>query len=119
MTIPIDAFVISLGSEAPPPWVTSMQRAVWHGLRGQDGDWNAAHEIAQAHHDAQGAWVHAWLHRIEGDLGNADYWYQRAGRPACRDAVRDEGIDIAKALIASVAGGRLSGAEPSHGAGRR
>jgi hypothetical protein len=54
-----------------------MLRAVWHGLR---GDWEAAHELAQAQDDAEGAWVHAWLHRIEGDLGNANYWYRCAQR---------------------------------------
>jgi hypothetical protein len=98
MTDPIDAFVLSLEGEEPAPPATPMLRAVWHGLR---GDWSAAHELAQAQDDAEGAWVHAWLHRIEGDLGNADYWYQRARRPPRRDGTRDEGLDIAKALIRS------------------
>ena len=71
----------SIASE-PPPLAMPMLRAVWHGLR---GDWEAAHELAQAQDDAEGAWVHAWLHRIEGDLGNADYWYRRARRPPRRD----------------------------------
>jgi hypothetical protein len=88
MTDPIDAFVLSLERDAPPPLAAPLLRAVWHGLRGQ---WDAAHEIAQAQDDAQGAWVHAWLHRIEGDLGNADYWYRvRAGRRAATTrATRD------------------------------
>lgn len=102
MTDPIDAFVLSLDQDAPPLHATPMLRAVWRGLR---GDWNAAHELAQAQDDAEGAWVHAWLHRIEGDLGNADYWYQRARRPPRRDATRDEGLEIAKALIGSIKGG--------------
>ncbi|HSW21465.1 MAG TPA: hypothetical protein VLJ62_01740, partial [Burkholderiaceae bacterium] len=59
-----DAFVVSLDQDAPP--ATPMLRAIWHGLR---GDWHAAHELAQTQDDADGAWVHAWLHRIEGDLG--------------------------------------------------
>ena len=80
-----------------------MLRAIWHGLR---GDWNAAHELAQAQEDAQGAWVHAWVHRIEGDLGNADYWYQRAGQPSRRDDTRAEGLDIARVLIESMQGDR-------------
>ena len=95
MTDAIDSFVASLDRKQPPPLATSMLRAVWYGLR---GDWEAAHELAQAQDDAEGAWVHAWLHRIEGDLGNADYWYRRARR---RDATRDEGLEIAKALIRS------------------
>jgi hypothetical protein len=96
MTTPIEAFVSSLDRDAPPPSATPMLRAIWHGLR---GDWEAAHELAQAQSDAQGAWVHAWLHRIEGDLGNADYWYQRAGQPSRRDDTRAEGIEIARSLL--------------------
>ena len=98
MTDLIESFVLSLDRDDPPPLSAPMLRAVWHGLRGQ---WDAAHELAQAQDDAQGAWVHAWLHRIEGDLGNADYWYRRAGRPSRRDDVRDEGLEIAAALIRS------------------
>jgi len=45
------------------------------------GDWQAAHEVVQAHEDDEGAnWIHAVVHRIEGDLGNARYWYGRCGR---------------------------------------
>ena len=51
--------------------------ALWWDAR---GDWKRAHEIAQDVSDADGAWVHAYLHRKEGDLGNAAYWYRRAGR---------------------------------------
>ena len=93
---PFDAFVVSLDRDAPPPSTTPMQRALWHGLR---GDWQAAHELAQAQDDADGAWVHAWLHRIEGDLANADYWYRRAQRTPRRDDTRTEGLAIARALI--------------------
>ena len=99
MTDPIDSFALSLDREEPPAFATPMLRAVWHGLR---GDWHAAHELAQAQDDAQGAWVHAWLHRIEGDLGNADYWYRRAGRPPQRGETRAEGLEIARALIGSM-----------------
>ncbi len=98
----IDSFVDSIDGAAPPPFATAMLRALWYGLR---GEWDAGHELAQAQDDAEGAWVHAWLHRIEGDLGNADYWYQRARRPPRRDATRDEGLEIAAALIRSTAGG--------------
>ena len=98
MTDPIASFVLGLDRDEPPPGATPMLRAIWHGLR---GDWDAAHELAQAQDDAEGAWVHAWLHRIEGDLGNADHWYRRAGRPARRDDTHDEGLEIARALLRS------------------
>ena len=93
---PFDVFVASLDGDEALPFATPMLRAVRHGLR---GEWQAAHELAQAQHDAEGAWVHAWLHRVEGDLGNADYWYRRAGRPPRRDDTRTEGLAIARALI--------------------
>ncbi|WP_280151802.1 hypothetical protein [Piscinibacter sp. XHJ-5] len=99
MTPSIDAFVLSLDGPAPPPSATPMLRAVWHGLR---GDWDTAHDLAQARHDAQGAWVHAWLHRIEGDLGNAAYWYERARQQPRRGDTRDEGLEIARTLIESI-----------------
>ena len=97
-----DAYVASLDQAAPAPWATPPLRAVWHGLR---GDWQAAHALAQAQDDADGAWVHAWLHRIEGDLDNADYWYRRAHKPPRRDDTRTEGLAIARALIDSTAPG--------------
>jgi hypothetical protein len=95
----VDAFLACLGADQPPSFATPMLRAIWHGLR---GDWDAGHELAQAQDDAEGAWVHAWLHRIEGDLGNADYWYQRAHQAARRDDIRSEGLDIARVLIHSI-----------------
>jgi len=57
-----------------------------------------------AQDDPDGAWVHAWLHRIEGDLSNADYWYRRANRPPARGDTRDEGLRIARALIGRIGG---------------
>jgi hypothetical protein len=48
------------------------------------GNWERSHEIAQEIEDSSGAWVHAYLHRKEGDEGNAGYWYRRAGRPQAK-----------------------------------
>ena len=95
-TPPFDAFLLSLDQDEATPFATPMLRAIWHGLR---GEWHAAHELAQGQDDAAGAWVDAWLHRIEGDLGNADYWYRRAQRPSRRDDTRTEGLAIARELI--------------------
>jgi hypothetical protein len=53
----------------------------------QAGDWKAAHELVQQHEDNTAAWIHAVLHKMEGDLGNARYWYQRADR---LDRIDDE-----------------------------
>ncbi len=63
---------------APPAEWNGALRALWHEAR---GDWHAAHTCAQEDDSRAGAWVHAYLHRKEGDPGNAGYWYARAGRP--------------------------------------
>ena len=57
------------------------------------GNWDSAHEIVQTRHDELACWMHAWLHRQEGDLGNAGYWYRRAGR-AVPDATLEEELDL-------------------------
>ncbi len=62
----------------PPPGLSQPLRALWHAVR---GEWDEAHEYAQALTGAEGAWIHAHLHREEGDLGNAQYWYRAAGQP--------------------------------------
>ena len=81
---------------APPADLPPLLRALWHDAR---GDWDTAHRIAQDESDANGAWVHAYLHRKEGDAGNAAYWYRRAGRPAARVSLDDEWNQIATALL--------------------
>jgi hypothetical protein len=44
----------------------------------KNGDWDAAHRIVQSYNSSDACWIHAYLHRKEGDLGNAGYWYNRA-----------------------------------------
>ena len=82
---------------ATPPDVSSPLRALWHDAK---RDWTAAHELAQDVDDENGAWVHAYLHRKEGDEGNAGYWYRRAGRPHSRASLQAEWDEIAAALLA-------------------
>ncbi len=83
---------------AAPPELSGALQALWHDAH---GDWDAAHQCAQADGSAAGAWVHAYLHRKEGDDGNAGYWYRRAGRPAGTGAAEAEWSAIAAALLAS------------------
>jgi hypothetical protein len=70
--------------------------ALWHDAR---GDWDAAHTVAQDVPDPDGAWVHAYLHRKEGDLGNAAYWYRRAGKPAATGSLEEEWRQIVGAFL--------------------
>ena len=62
------------------------------------GDWHHAHRIAQADSSLDGSWVHAYLHRVEGDLGNASYWYRSAGRSMPEISLDEEWEYIAMAL---------------------
>lgn len=64
----------------------------------QAGDWEAAHTIVQADSSTDAAWLHAHLHRVEGDLGNARYWYNRAGRTAATGALSSELAELKEAL---------------------
>ena len=71
-------FKATLTAAEPPDGIPAPLAALWHDAR---GDWEAAHRVAQDIDSADGAWIHAYLHRKEGDPGNAAYWYRRAGRP--------------------------------------
>ena len=62
------------------------------------GDWQAAHNLVQDNPSPEAAWVHAHLHRIEGDLSNAGYWYRRAGKPQATGSLEDERSAIERAL---------------------
>ena len=79
-----------------PPRVAPALLALWHDAR---GDWDAAHSVAQDVDDESGAWVHAYLHRKEGDIGNARYWYDRAGRPEATDSLDAEWSRIVAELL--------------------
>ena len=90
-------FERSLESAAPPVGLSKPLQALWQEAKGA---WDEAHSLAQADKGPAGAWVHAYLHRVEGDLRNAGYWYRRAGRPASEQALRVEWRSIATALLA-------------------
>jgi hypothetical protein len=81
----------------PEPPARAALAALWWQAR---GDWARAHEAAQADEGAEAAWVHALLHREEGDLANADYWYRRAGKRRPSGALSEEWTAIAVALLA-------------------
>ncbi len=92
----LEGFKASLAADAPPCGLGRALEALWHAAK---GDWHKAHELAQAEDDATGAWVHAYLHRVEGDLSNAAYWYRRAGKPPSQARLEAEWDEIAGALL--------------------
>lgn len=81
----------------PPEGLAAPLRALWLA---QAGDWEGAHTLAQAAGNRDGDWVHAYLHRVEGDLGNAQYWYSRAGRPMPAGTLPSEWRQLVDALAA-------------------
>jgi hypothetical protein len=91
-----DEFRKSLAFDAPPSGLAPLLAALWHL---EKDDWHRSHEIAQAIESADAAWVHAHLHRVEGDIWNADYWYRRAGRTRPETPLEAERADIVTALL--------------------
>jgi hypothetical protein len=89
-------FEQSLNRTTPPGGLARVVEALWHERR---GDWNRAHEIAQNLPGADAAWVHAYLHRREGDQSNAAYWYRQAAKPIMHGALDDEWRSIVEALL--------------------
>ena len=72
-----DEFIRSLAENKLPDNLNPALQSLWYD--GKD-NWDMSHDIAQEIHDNNGSWIHAYLHRKEGDQWNANYWYQRAGR---------------------------------------
>ena len=91
------AFRASLAAGAPPPGLGLALEALWWDAK---GEWDRAHELAQTEEGGAADWVHAYLHRKEGEAANAAYWYRRAGKRAPRDSPPTEWSAIAAALLA-------------------
>ncbi len=92
---PVD-FKASLADAEPAPDLAPTLAAMWWAAK---GNWHKAHSIAQDEETSDGSWVHAYLHRVEGDLGNAGYWYRKAGKPAASGPVEAEWDQIVQSLL--------------------
>jgi hypothetical protein len=97
MSLSLPSFLASIQSGDPPP-PSAPLRALRLDAR---GDWDGAHKCVDVREDKDSCWVHAYLHRKEGDLSNARYWYARAGRPLCEGPLEEEWREIAAALLAA------------------
>lgn len=89
-------FKQSLTASSPPAEISAYLQSMWYDAK---GDWNKAHSIIQNIEDKKAAWIHAYLHRKEGDIGNADYWYRRAGKNRSSDSLENEWKNIVEALL--------------------
>ncbi len=96
----LEEFLSSVESDEPPTGISPELQSLWYAKK---GEWHASHDIAQDIPSSVGSWIHALLHTIEGDLGNAGYWYARAGKPAISmSQIDEEWESIAVELLASV-----------------
>lgn len=88
-------FKRTLTQQAPPSDIAAPLAALWWAAK---GDWDNAHVLVMDDASRDAAWVHAHLHRVEGDLDNARYWYGRAGRAMTVGTIESEWDDIVTAL---------------------
>ena len=84
-------------ARAEAPELPTPLQALWWAAK---GEWDRAHKLVQDDDSAEAAWVHAYLHRAEGDLDNAGYWYARSRRPPGTGALDAEWDAIVTALVA-------------------
>ncbi|MFT3704261.1 MAG: hypothetical protein QM802_17975 [Agriterribacter sp.] len=89
-------FKNSLVNNTPPQALSAYLHALWYDGK---GDWNKAHDIIQDIEDNKGAWIHAYLHRKEGDNGNARYWYSRAHKNFPSVSLEQEWEGIVRELL--------------------
>jgi hypothetical protein len=90
------SFKESLSSNEPPQNTSVYLRALWYDAK---GDWNEAHKLIQDINDKNAAWIHAYLHRKEGDINNARYWYRNANKKLSSLTLAQEWEEIVVALI--------------------
>jgi len=91
-------FKQSLSKTRPPAELAAALAGLWWAAK---DDWDQAHKIVMDEDGKDCAWVHAYLHRVEGDLDNAGYWYRQAGKPAASGTLPDEWSAIASELLAA------------------
>ena len=93
----LDTFEASLADEQPPAGLSPALQALWYDAK---DDWDRAHDLVQPDANRSQSWIHAYLHRKEGDIGNARYWYHRAGVPPAEGPLPAEWRAIVEALLA-------------------
>jgi len=92
----LEEFQQSLSANDPPAGLPHSIASLWWDAK---GDWARAHSSAMLDKSNAGSWVHAYLHRKEGDRDNAGGWYSRAGKPFCEESLQDEWVSIARELL--------------------
>lgn len=89
-------FKESLAQSSPPGSLSVIQTALWYDGK---GNWEKAHDLINDLADPVSAHIHAYLHRKEGDTGNACYWYQRAGKPVPQQSLQQEWEELVELYL--------------------
>lgn len=84
---PAELISSAISDAKPPIHLCPAAKALWYAKK---GSWDEAHDIAQDIESPLGSWIHALLHLVEGDIGNASYWFAKAGRPVKSRVQADE-----------------------------
>lgn len=93
----ITEFKSSIGQESMPEGLSLHMQALWYDKKGQ---WHKAHSLIDSLGDEDSAYLHAYLHRREGDLSNAEYWYRRAGKKRPAKSLDEEWEDMVHYFLA-------------------
>ncbi len=91
-----DEFILTIENDEMPSNLPLFLQALWYDAK---GNWNKAHELIDSLDDKNSCWVHAYLHRKEGDISNADYWYRRANKQRPSATLQNEWQDITMQLL--------------------
>ena len=90
-----DAFIKSIAGNEPADGISVYLEALWYDAK---GDWDKAHRTIQDVEDGDAAWIHAYLHRKEGDTSNADYWYRQAAKERSTASLEEEWKELVNAF---------------------
>ena len=91
-----DNFIKLTKESNPCDALSGIQLALWHAMK---NNWAMAHNIVQDNNTDTASWIHAYLHRVEGDLSNANYWYNRAGKKSTTESLESELNNIIKSVF--------------------
>ena len=91
-----DKFIKLTKQSEPTDSLSSIQLALWHAMK---NNWDMAHNIVQDINTDTASWIHAYLHRVEGDLSNANYWYNCASKNACTESLESELNNIIQSVF--------------------
>lgn len=92
----LEVFKNSLKENSPPENINPLLLALWHDAK---GDWEKSHDLVSEDNSKMAASIHAYLHRKEGDLWNADYWYKRAGTPRENIPLEKEWVQLVDQML--------------------